>query len=110
LWPIHMTLCWESYEWATTLERALEKHLALYPATGIFEAWHDAYAYPVSNTPFTIVYRFDDQELRSCSSCTAMRIGDGLKQAMSSGDGWWEQRKSAHLEEADIDAEGRTGT
>jgi plasmid stabilization system protein ParE len=44
--------------------RTLEQHLALYPTTGIYEAWHDCYAYPVSKTPFTIVYRFDDDELR----------------------------------------------
>lgn len=34
------------------------------PRNGFYDEQNKFYAYPVSDTPFTVVYRFDDTELR----------------------------------------------
>ena len=43
-----------------TLHGALRRN----PRNGFYDAGKNFYAYAVSDTPFTIVYRFDDIELR----------------------------------------------
>jgi hypothetical protein len=51
-------------EKALLVNSAMHGALRRDPRTGFFDDRQKFYAYPVSNTPFTIVDRFDDAELQ----------------------------------------------
>jgi hypothetical protein len=51
-------------EKALLVNAAIHGPVQRQPRNGIYDERLKLYAYPVSNTPFTIVYRFDDTELR----------------------------------------------
>lgn len=47
-----------------TLDRVIDTYLAEYPQNGFRDPRRNFYHYPVSGTPFTVVYEYDDAELR----------------------------------------------
>ena len=46
------------------VEVCIFNYLSQYPLHGIRNAGQHFLHYPVSNTPFTVIYEFDDDELR----------------------------------------------
>ena len=50
-------------EKARIVDENIHGYLARYPANGFYDKRRKIYAYPVDDTPFTVVYRFDDNEL-----------------------------------------------
>ena len=46
------------------VENFVREFLAHYPSTGTFDAGTGYFVYPVSKTPFVLIYDFDDAELR----------------------------------------------
>jgi hypothetical protein len=46
------------------LDRFIDTYLAEHPQNGFRDPHRKVYHYPVSGTPFTVVYEFDDAELR----------------------------------------------
>jgi len=46
------------------ISEVIREVLAIYPAVGVFDEALEIYHYPVSGTPFVLLYDFDDSELR----------------------------------------------
>lgn len=46
------------------VSKTITELLAAHPAIGIFDRHLDVYVYPVSDTPFVLLYDFDDAEVR----------------------------------------------
>jgi plasmid stabilization system protein ParE len=46
------------------VDNVIETYLAEHPQNGFRDSRRNFYHYPVADTPFTVVYEFDDSELR----------------------------------------------
>jgi hypothetical protein len=46
------------------LDHVIDTYLAAYPQNGFRDRRRTLYHYPVAGTPFTVVYEYDDAELR----------------------------------------------
>jgi hypothetical protein len=46
------------------IDKLLKDNLAYFPATGLHDTQLKLFVYPISQTPFVVIYDFDDTELR----------------------------------------------
>ena len=46
------------------VDNVIETYLAEHPQNGFRDPRHKFYHYPVADTPFTVIYEYDDSELR----------------------------------------------
>jgi hypothetical protein len=46
------------------VDRVIDTYLAAHPQSGFWDPHRKVCHYPISGTPFTVVYEYDDDELR----------------------------------------------